>query len=73
MVYTRKLFLRQLKQEGASVTNVVFMGMSEPFLNYENIMSAIRILNDKNKFNIGARHISISTYGIPESRSTSNF
>ncbi|MBC7333107.1 MAG: 23S rRNA (adenine(2503)-C(2))-methyltransferase RlmN [Actinobacteria bacterium] len=59
-------FSRYLKEEGASVNNVVFMGMGEPFLNYDNVMSAVRILNDKNKFNIGARHISISTCGIPE-------
>jgi len=48
------------------VTNVVFMGMGEPFLNYGNVMDAIRILNDKDKFNIGARKISISTCGIPQ-------
>lgn len=48
------------------INNIVFMGMGEPFLNYENILKAIRILNDKNAFNIGARHISISTVGIIE-------
>jgi len=42
------------------------MGMGEPFLNYENVMGAIRILNDKESFNIGARHISISTIGVTE-------
>lgn len=45
-------------------TNIVFMGMGEPFLNYENVMQAIKILNDPNCFNIGARKISISTAGI---------
>lgn len=49
-----------------TVKNIVFMGMGEPFLNYDNVIGAIRFLNDKNKFNIGARHISISTAGIPE-------
>ncbi|MCL4416256.1 MAG: 23S rRNA (adenine(2503)-C(2))-methyltransferase RlmN [Actinobacteria bacterium] len=52
--------------KGPSVTNVVFMGMGEPFLNYDNVMDAVRILNDKDKFNIGARKISISTCGIPQ-------
>jgi len=47
-------------------TNIVFMGMGEPFLNYNNVMGAIRILNDPNCFNIGARKISISTAGIIE-------
>ncbi len=45
---------------------VVFMGMGEPFLNYDNVMAAIRILNSKDGFNIGSRHISISTVGIVE-------
>jgi len=49
------------------VDNVVFMGMGEPFLNYENVMAAIKILNDqKQGISIGARHISISTVGITE-------
>ena len=48
------------------VTNIVFMGMGEPFLNYDNVLSAVRILNDENTFNIGARKISISTSGITE-------
>jgi len=46
------------------VNNVVFMGMGEPFLNYENTVQAIRILNDKDGFNLGIRHISVSTCGI---------
>jgi len=48
------------------VTNIVFMGMGEPFLNYDNVLEAIKILNDKEGFNLGARHISISTAGITE-------
>ena len=50
----------------ARVTNVVFMGMGEPFLNYANVLEAIKILNDKDGFNFGSRHISISTCGIIE-------
>jgi len=57
-------FARYLKKDGSSVTNVVFMGMGEPMLNYDNVMSVVRMLNDKNYFNIGARHISISTCGL---------
>ena len=48
------------------VTNITFMGMGEPFLNYDNVLKAIRILNDKNYFNIGGRSISVSTAGIIE-------
>jgi len=46
------------------ITNVVFMGMGEPFLNYENVLKAAELLNDSNGINIGARHITISTAGI---------
>ena len=46
------------------VNNIVFMGMGEPFHNYDNVISAIKILNDKDGFNLGVRHISISTCGI---------
>ena len=38
--------------------------MGEPFLNYDNVMESIRMINNKDGFNIGARHISISTSGI---------
>ncbi len=57
-------FDRYLKSENQKVTNVTFMGMGEPFLNYENVWEAVEILNDHKYFNIGARSISISTAGI---------
>jgi 23S rRNA (adenine2503-C2)-methyltransferase len=57
-------FSRTLKNKDGRVTNIVFMGMGEPFLNYDNVMAAIRALNDKDGMNIGARHISISTVGV---------
>jgi 23S rRNA (adenine2503-C2)-methyltransferase len=53
-------------EKNQRVSNVVFMGMGEPFLNYENVMGAVRILNDKDGLNIGVRKISISTAGIIE-------
>ena len=57
-------FARMLKKSGDKVDNIVFMGMGEPFLNYDNVIEAIEILNDKDGFNLGIRHISISTCGI---------
>ncbi|MFA4998956.1 MAG: 23S rRNA (adenine(2503)-C(2))-methyltransferase RlmN, partial [Candidatus Paceibacterota bacterium] len=57
-------FARTSKKE--RISNVVFMGMGEPFLNYDNVLEAIRVLNDKDGLNIGIRHISISTAGITE-------
>lgn len=59
-------FARYLKKRNQKISNIVFMGMGEPFLNYENVMRAIDILNDEQCFNIGARRISISTVGITE-------
>ena len=59
-------FARHLKTKNEKITNVVFMGMGEPFLNYDNVLEAIKILNNKNGFNLGARHFSISTVGITE-------
>ncbi len=46
------------------VSNVVFMGIGEPFDNYENVVKAIHLINDPKGLNIGARHISISTSGL---------
>jgi len=57
-------FSRLLKTEDAHVTNVVFMGMGEPMHNYDEVMAAVRLMNDQEGFNLGARHISISTCGI---------
>ena len=45
-------------------TNIVFMGIGEPLLNYDNIVKAIRIINAEWGLGIGARHITISTVGI---------
>lgn len=48
------------------VSNVVFMGQGEPFLNYDNVMKALRILNDPTVIGIGARSMTVSTCGIIE-------
>ena len=59
-------FSRLLRLEDGRVTNVTFMGMGEPFLNYDNVWGAVKIFNDAKYFNIGVRSISISTAGIIE-------
>jgi len=59
-------FDRYLKPENKAVTNVTYMGMGEPFLNYDNVLKSVKILNDAKYFNIGVRSISISTAGIIE-------
>jgi 23S rRNA (adenine2503-C2)-methyltransferase len=59
---------RYLRQEnkGAKVDNIVFMGMGEPFLNYQEFIKAAKFLNNPETFNIGARRMSVSTAGITE-------
>lgn len=46
------------------VTNIVAMGQGEPFLNYDAVLHAFRLMNSPDSFNIGARHITVSTCGI---------
>ena len=57
-------FARILASKGERITNIVYMGMGEPFLNYDAVMKSIRILNDHEGFNLGARSFTISTVGI---------
>jgi 23S rRNA (adenine2503-C2)-methyltransferase len=59
-------FARLLKKTSEKVSRVVFMGMGEPLLNFDNTIKAIRILNDPKGFNLGQRRISLSTIGIPD-------
>jgi len=58
------LFARYLKKQSKKITNVVYMGMGEPFLNYDNVIESIRILNSPEGFELGARKIAVSTVGI---------
>lgn len=57
-------FARRLRAEGKRVTNVVVMGMGEPFQNYEQTLLACRLLNDPRGFGLAARSISVSTAGV---------
>lgn len=57
-------YARQLAEQGERVTNIVIMGMGEPFHNYENTMRAIDRLNDPEGYNFGERRITISTVGL---------
>ena len=49
---------------GTRVSNVVSMGQGEPFANYEATLSALRMMNSPELFDIGARHITVSTAGL---------
>jgi 23S rRNA (adenine2503-C2)-methyltransferase len=46
------------------ITNIVLMGMGEPLHNYANVLQALRILNSAEGFNLGARHMTVSTVGL---------
>jgi len=52
------------KDSGEKISNIVFMGIGEPLDNYDNVIGAIRIINNPKGLNIGARHISVSTSGL---------
>ncbi len=57
-------FQRLLKPQKEALTNIVLMGMGEPFQNYDASLTAINRLNDPDGLNMGARRFTISTVGI---------
>jgi len=57
-------FARDLYKEGDKLSNIVIMGMGEPFHNYEATLQAVDRLTDPEAFNFGARRITISTVGL---------
>lgn len=52
------------REIGQQPTNIVVMGMGEPFLNYDNVIKALTIINDPEGIAIGNRKITISTCGL---------
>lgn len=57
-------FARELKKEEDRLTNIVLMGMGEPFHNYQATLAAIDRLNNAEGFNFGERRFTISTVGL---------
>ena len=59
---------RFLKAENSEekIDNIVFMGMGEPFLNYNEFIKAAKFLNNEETFNFASRRLSVSTAGIVE-------
>ncbi|MCX5774934.1 MAG: 23S rRNA (adenine(2503)-C(2))-methyltransferase RlmN [Firmicutes bacterium] len=51
---------------GQRVTHIVVMGTGEPFDNYDNVLDFVRIANHPKALAIGARHITVSTCGLPD-------
>ena len=74
MGYTRNLTTGEIVDQVLQVqrniqkriTNLVYMGMGEPMLNYDNVMKSVELINDDRGLNIGARHITISTAGYAD-------
>ncbi|MFA6318777.1 MAG: 23S rRNA (adenine(2503)-C(2))-methyltransferase RlmN [Elusimicrobiota bacterium] len=65
VLYWRQFLKRSAAEE--RLGNIVYMGMGEPFLDYEGFSASLRSLLDQGLFGIGARHISVSTAGlVPE-------
>ncbi|MDO5562436.1 MAG: 23S rRNA (adenine(2503)-C(2))-methyltransferase RlmN [Synergistaceae bacterium] len=57
-------FLAMEKNLDREINNIVYMGMGEPFLNTENVLKSVRMLNDPKMRNLGIRHMTISTSGV---------
>ena len=51
---------------GERLTNLVFMGMGEPMLNYDNLVRALRIITDPDLELLGTRRVTVSTSGLPD-------
>lgn len=51
------------KERGQKIGSIIFMGMGEPFYNYEAVAEAIRTMTDPERLGLGQRHISVSTAG----------
>ena len=58
--------VRELRMldEPIMATNIVFMGMGEPLMNWKAVSPTLTILNDPHGLGIGARHITVSTVGV---------
>ena len=63
-IESRELRVEGQKSESRIINNIVFMGMGEPFANYDNLMRAIRIITAPWGIGIGARKITVSTSGL---------
>lgn len=59
------LRLRNLTATGERLTHVVVMGMGEPLANLDNLLAALDMATHKDGLGIGARHVTISTVGLP--------
>jgi 23S rRNA (adenine2503-C2)-methyltransferase len=63
-VWTASRLLGQHGQSKRAITNIVFMGMGEPLLNFDNVVTAINILLDDMAYGLSRRRVTVSTAGL---------
>ncbi|HLF35078.1 MAG TPA: 23S rRNA (adenine(2503)-C(2))-methyltransferase RlmN [Cyclobacteriaceae bacterium] len=65
-IYDQVVLINRLAREkyDSPLTNIVFMGMGEPLLNYNNVMEGIRLITSEEGLNMSAKRITLSTAGI---------
>jgi 23S rRNA (adenine2503-C2)-methyltransferase len=65
-IYDQVVLLNKHAQEhnGKPLTNIVYMGMGEPLLNYDNVMQSIKLITSPDGLNMAAKRITVSTSGI---------
>lgn len=56
--------MRRLLEGDDQITNIVFMGMGEPLLNFDNVVEAVRLLIDPKAFAMAPRRVTVSTVGV---------
>ncbi|MCX6268132.1 MAG: 23S rRNA (adenine(2503)-C(2))-methyltransferase RlmN [Bacteroidetes bacterium] len=55
-----------IHDSGSQISNLVFMGMGEPFLNYENVLGAIEKISSSDDLGMSPQRITVSSVGIPK-------
>ncbi|MBL4712559.1 MAG: 23S rRNA (adenine(2503)-C(2))-methyltransferase RlmN [Gammaproteobacteria bacterium] len=63
-VWLASKLLEDEKKPGRKITNVVMMGMGEPLLNFDNVVSAVRIMMDDFAYGLSKRRVTVSTAGV---------
>jgi 23S rRNA (adenine2503-C2)-methyltransferase len=65
-IYDQIFYIKTLAEErGYNFSNIVYMGMGEPLLNYDNVMQSIDIVTGKQGLEMSPRRITVSTAGLP--------